>query len=182
MGGVGKIHCLFGADGCISFVFWMGRNIVFLKKPMNNNPLTLEILCAHMAYGLTSRYGQDGTNYPPIAIERFWRHGTTGEIWIGPNASFLGIELKEAKLLLRPLSDLIDDKETFLELKELGIDISIGYLSNYGDLSMDVSSRLLVAINPMTVYKGMNLLLSKKYDLFGGIASGWALDLNTYGK
>ena len=169
----------------------------------NNNPLTLEILCAHMAYGLTSRYGQDGTNYPPIAIERFWRHGTTGEIWIGPNASFLGIELKEAKLLLRPMSDMdkpleeLGGKTTMQLIKESLEAAKFGwpeiyiedteaaagiYILRYSD-SISIRCVPDYYMVPMEAFEIIRkTLLSLKYDLYGGIASGWALDLNEHGK
>jgi hypothetical protein len=153
---------------------------------MDNNPLTLEILCAYIAHDVKIIWNDTNEVY---GIHFDEQTDYTNSLY---TMSSLCYTLKQKaldpeydlgwKLLLRPLSDM--DKP----LEELGGASPIEWLEEkYYTLNLHGQCKRLLDedgenwIN-QTEYMLVQYLLEWKFDIFGGIASGWALDLNSYGK
>jgi hypothetical protein len=162
---------------------------------MNNNPLTLEILCAYLPHDTPvehTSYYPEGGRKRIVFIESISKECVTfseGCDWYFDDA------LPEChfKLLLRPMSDMdkpleeLGGKSTFRVINDMlpkGAAFPIRTNNNWIGLMvfMPYVDCPQVSIDWPTIEKIRSLLLSLKFDLHGGLESGWALDLNTYGK
>ena len=155
----------------------------------NNNPLTLEILCAYLPSKAKVTFEGDDLQHDLVGVD----FTNQGAHLISPFGDFGRSEIAKCKLLLRPLSDMdkpleeLGGKSTFRVINDMlpkGAAFPIRTNNNWIGLMvfMPYVDCPQVSIDWPTIEKIRSLLLSLKYDLYGGIPSGWALDLNTYGK
>lgn len=81
------------------------------------------------------------------------------------------LDFEHIKPILKPLSDLVKDEETFdfLYGSCKAIDENIDYISEFsGDL-----------LNTSLSFRASSILIAGKYDVFGLIEKGLAIDINT---